>query len=67
MPLREKGSHTWDLVVRYHRCPQCGVIIESRTDYVYQLGHYVKQVDCQRCGHKFTDTRRVKPENSTED
>lgn len=51
--MRKKGTHTWDLHLRYHLCPKCENIIESRTDFVYQLGEYVKELDCPRCHHHF--------------
>lgn len=65
--FREKGTHTWDVFVRYHRCPRCGVIAESRDDYIYRFGEYVKQVDCTACGHRFTDVRRQRPDTQTLD
>lgn len=63
MKSRDKGTHTWDIVVRYHRCPACGTILESRDDYTYRFGMYVKQLTCLHCGHAFTDTRRSRPDN----
>lgn len=57
IPKKQKGTHTWDLYVHYHSCPECGAIIESRDDYEYQLGKYIKHLDCHRCGHSFTETK----------
>ena len=33
--MSQKGQHTWDLVLQYHRCPRCGWIIESQEDFQY--------------------------------
>ena len=52
--MTQKGSHTWDLVLRYHLCPKCKRIIESRKDYTYSSGKYVKDLNCTHCGHEFT-------------
>lgn len=51
--MRQRGNHTWEIVIEYHRCPKCQAIIESRIGYSYQLGKYQKEVDCLRCGHHF--------------
>lgn len=58
---KQKGPHTWDLTLHYHRCPKCGMILESRDDYRYQLGGYVKDLDCHRCGHQWTLRKRTTP------
>ncbi len=46
-------THTWPLYVHYHRCPSCGYIIESRKDYVYEMGKWIKDVTCNRCKNAF--------------
>lgn len=51
--FRQKGSHTWDRHLNYHRCPECGQIIESREEYQYIMGTYEKQLACPRCQHEF--------------
>ena len=48
-----RGTHTWNITIQYHRCPQCGKIIESREDYIYRLGKYEKTLRCERCKHLF--------------
>ncbi|MEC7838870.1 MAG: hypothetical protein VX777_02385 [Chlamydiota bacterium] len=58
---KQEGHHTWNLTVHYHKCPECGYIIESREDYFYRLGKYIKNVECDRCKHAFTLQKRVKP------
>lgn len=58
---KQKGPHTWDLTLHYHRCPKCGTILESRDDYGYRLGNYIKELDCYKCGHQFTLQKRKKP------
>jgi hypothetical protein len=59
--MTQKGAHTWDIIFQYHRCPKCGFIIESRQDFQYKLGHYYKELDCNRCHHRFSLTKEVNP------
>lgn len=59
--MTQKGEHTWDLYLRYHRCPNCGFIIETRKDFENRFGKYIKELICTRCHHKFTLTKREKP------
>lgn len=59
--MREKGTHTWDLHLAYHRCPKCGNIFESRKDYVYQMGKFVKDLQCPKCGNTYTLTKAEPP------
>lgn len=62
MESKHKGStHNWDIVIQYHRCPKCGYIIESREDYIYRMGKYVKDLECSRCHHHFTLTKTSRP------
>lgn len=51
--MTQRGTHTWDLILHYHKCPSCGMIIESRQDYKYRLGKYQKALECRRCHHEF--------------
>lgn len=51
---KQRGRHTWDLTVHYHRCPECGYIFESRDKYFYRLGTYIKELQCCRCHNHFT-------------
>ena len=60
MKIREKGPHTWNLHVHYHRCPSCGYIIESRDDFHYRQGKYFKELDCSRCHHHFVASKPCK-------
>lgn len=55
--MSNKATHTWDLVVRYHRCPYCGFINESRKRYEYRNGEYVKEMACGRCGKEFVEKK----------
>lgn len=59
--MTQKGEHTWDLVIDYQRCPQCGAIIENRDSFHYEMGSWIKDVSCSRCGHLFTvkDKRKL--------
>lgn len=56
-----QSAHTWNLIVRYHACPQCGYIIESRVDYHYRLGDWIKNLTCPRCQHAFTIKKNYRP------
>lgn len=58
--MAQKGSHTWELVHHYHLCPLCNRIIESRQDYIYRLGQYVKEIECPYCAHFFTLIQKKK-------
>ena len=59
-PLRD-GTHDWDCSVHYHRCDNCGNIVENRDDYVDRLGSWEKDLRCPRCHHEFTVMRDVRP------
>jgi uncharacterized C2H2 Zn-finger protein len=59
--MSQKGTHTWDLNLFYHRCPKCGYIIENRDGWSYRLGKYEKDLACTRCGHAFTAVKPSKP------
>lgn len=61
--MEQNGSHTWDTVIQYHLCPSCKRIIESRQDYIYRLGKYIKEVECPFCKNEFTllQQRKVRP------
>lgn len=59
--MSQAGEHTWDMFVHYHRCPRCGYIIESRQQYEYKLGEYLKELTCNRCDHEFIAKRPSKP------
>lgn len=59
--MSHKGTHTWDLVLEYHRCPKCGYILESRESYHQRLGVYVKELECDRCKNKFTIEKKTHP------
>lgn len=52
--MTQKGTHTWDLYVAYHRCPHCGYIMESRENFKYRLRKYTKDLECPRCHYLFT-------------
>lgn len=59
--MTQRGEHTWDLVLQYHRCPKCGFIIESREGFHYRLGKWVKDLVCDRCGNTYEVMRILKP------
>lgn len=51
--MRQRGTHTFEIYLRYHRCPACGYILESREDFHDELGHRVKDLVCPRCSHAY--------------
>jgi len=57
--VMQKGSHTWEIILYYHRCPKCGFIFESREDYQYRLGLYQKDLECPKCHHQYTVTKNA--------
>ncbi len=59
--MTQKGTHTWDLIVQYHRCPKCSRIFESREDYQYRLGRYEKDLECPNCHYMYTLTKEKRP------
>ncbi len=59
--MRQTGTHTWNIIVQYHLCPQCHYIIESREDYVRQSGKCQKNLVCGRCKNPFTITKPTRP------
>lgn len=59
-PRQQHGDHTWDIIIEYFKCPQCGLILESRDKYQYRLGVYQKDLICDRCKHSFTVTKKIK-------
>lgn len=58
MMFRTQATHSWPLIVHYHRCPKCGFVLESRTDYELFLGEYRKHLVCDRCEHDFIATKK---------
>lgn len=59
--MTQRGEHTWDIHLRYHRCPKCGYVMESRVDFENRFGKYVKEMTCSRCKHKFSELKKQKP------
>lgn len=59
--MTQKGEHTWDLIIDYQHCPKCGYIVESRTDYHYLMGSWVKEIDCERCRNTWSVKKKMKP------
>lgn len=59
--MPQKGEHTWDVIVHYHCCPRCGFVMENREDYEYRFGKYEKDLECERCHHQFTESKKVRP------
>lgn len=59
--MGQKGKHTWDIHITYHRCPSCGYVFEDRGVYEYVLGKYIKNLECARCGKTYTIDNANKP------
>lgn len=51
--MTQKGTHTWDMVVSYHKCPECGYIVENQDVWKVEKDHYEKPIVCPRCKHSF--------------
>jgi hypothetical protein len=58
--MSQQGTHTWDLVLQYHCCPECGTIIESREDFHYQMGSWLKEIQCTKCKKIFLVKKQQK-------
>ena len=52
-----RATHTYKVVQQYHRCQDCGHIFESRQDFQYCMGEYVKQLECPCCKHSFQEVK----------
>ena len=59
--MTQKGEHTWDMHIEYHRCPECGFIFEDRRGYIYILGKYQKELHCPRCHDPFMKVKKEEP------
>ena len=59
--MSDKGSHTWEMILHYHRCPDCGYIFESRKPYEEVMGRLEKEERCPRCTEKFLVSKERKP------
>ncbi len=60
--MPQKGTHTWDMLLSYHSCPQCGYIQENRDPFTYKSpGKYIKDVRCNRChqGYQVTKAKHL--------
>lgn len=53
--IRAAGTHSYDIYQRYHRCPKCGKIVESRKGYEYRMGKREKDLHCPRCSYEWTE------------
>jgi len=52
--MSRRAAHNWELIWHYHECPECGFVFESRRDFRYRMGRYLKELECPRCGAAFT-------------
>lgn len=53
------GTHTWPLFTSYERCPHCGFIAQSRSDYETHGDKQVKHLACDRCHGSWSDEKPV--------
>jgi rubredoxin len=60
-PRQRHGNHTWDLVVHYYRCPQCGYIAENRDKFEARFNRLEKDLVCLRCQYAFTIAKKTHP------
>lgn len=59
--MTQKGPHTWDMFLEYHRCPACGYIVENRNGYTSRFGKYEKSLECPRCKKAFVESKKNQP------
>lgn len=52
-------NHTWKLNLKYHDCPSCGKVVESRQDYTLEKDQALKKLICPRCGHHWEERKKV--------
>ncbi len=58
-PRQSRGDHTWDIVIDYRSCPDCGYIMEDRQKYQRHDDNLEKQIVCGRCNKTFTVTKKI--------
>lgn len=51
-----RGLHTFDRELEYHRCAKCAHLFESRHNFTYELGGWVKKLECPLC-HEPSEVR----------
>jgi hypothetical protein len=49
---QRSGLHTFSRQLEYHQCQKCARLFESRHDFVYDLGEWVKKIECPLCHHQ---------------
>lgn len=59
-PRQRHGNHTWDMVLHYYQCPQCGYINESRHKFVIRDNALQKDLTCARCRNHFQVTKKMR-------
>lgn len=55
------GPHTFNISIRYHQCPHCKNIFESRGKWDYASGMYIKKLTCPNCSYFFKATKPMGP------
>lgn len=60
-PKQRHGTHTWDLILHYYRCPKCGYIMENREKFEPRFHQLEKEMICLRCQHIFTVKKKTQP------
>lgn len=59
--MSRKGSHTWEMFLFYHRCPECGYVFESRKPFEEIMGKMEKKEHCPRCLKSFKIFKEREP------
>lgn len=61
---QQHGTHTWDIIIYYERCPHCGYIHENREQYEYNPSShlYEKEFICSRCRSIFIVKKEKRPD-----
>lgn len=60
MTMGQKGTHTWDMILDYHCCPECSYIFESRQPLEDIFGKLQKKEVCPRCSKHFLVAKEKK-------
>lgn len=63
--MPQRGPHTWDFLMTYHRCPHCGYVQSSQQVFVKRLGLWQKEITCLRCKKGYTALGRPYKEPDT--
>ena len=60
-PKQRHGNHTWDLILHYYACPQCGYSLENQDKFEPRFHRLEKEIGCPRCHHHFIIEKKTQP------